>query len=154
MKYYYPYSTSIGEVFLVEEDDDLVELRFTSVQDGALQETPLIQKASQELKEYLAGKRKQFTIPLRPKGTLFQQQVWKELQKIPYGTTKSYQEVAILLGDKNKSRAIGSANHRNPLPIFIPCHRVIGKNQQLIGYAFGLSLKKQLLDLEKKNQSL
>ena len=154
MKYYYPYSTSIGEVFLVEEDDDLVELRFTSVQDGALQETPLIQKASQELKEYLAGKRKQFTIPLCPKGTLFQQQVWKELQKIPYGTTKSYQEVAILLGDKNKSRAIGSANHRNPLPIFIPCHRVIGKNQQLIGYAFGLSLKKQLLDLEKKNQSL
>ncbi len=154
MKYYYPYSTSIGEVFLVEEDGALVALRFTSVQDGTLQETPLIQKAFQELEEYLAGKRKQFTIPLRPKGTLFQQKVWKELQKIPYGTTKSYQAVAILLGDKNKSRAIGSANHRNPLPIFIPCHRVIGKNQQLIGYAFGLSLKKQLLDLEKKNQSL
>ena len=154
MKYYYSYSTSIGEVFLVEEDGALVALRFASVQDGILQETPLIKKAFQELEEYLAGKRKQFTIPLRPKGTLFQQQVWKELQKIPYGTTKSYQEIAILLGDKNKSRAIGSANHRNPLPIFIPCHRVIGKNQQLVGYAFGLSLKKQLLDLEKKNQSL
>ena len=141
MKYYYSYSTSIGEVFLVEEDGALVALRFASVQDGILQETPLIKKAFQELEEYLAGKRKQFTIPLRPKGTLFQQQVWKELQKIPYGTTKSYQEIAILLGDKNKSRAI-------------PCHRVIGKNQQLVGYAFGLSLKKQLLDLEKKNQSL
>ena len=95
------------------------------------------------------GKRKNFTIPLNPKGTPFQKKVWKELLKIPYGEVISYQELAKRVGNIKAQRAVGGANNKNPIPIFIPCHRVINKNNKLGGYALGLDIKKYLLELEE-----
>lgn len=106
-------------------------------------------KAYKQLAEYLAGKRKQFDLKLAPKGTPFQQKVWKELQKIPYGKTKTYQELATAIGKPKAARAVGMALNRNPLPFIIPCHRVVGKNGSLTGFSWGLKMKKWLLELEQ-----
>lgn len=114
-------------------------------------EAPLLAKANQELAEYFSIKRKTFDIPLDPSGTLFQKNVWNSLTHIPYGETRTYGEIAKESGNEKASRAVGLANHHNPLAIFIPCHRVIGKNGTLTGYAGGLSVKEYLLHLEKGN---
>ncbi|MFI3245511.1 MAG: methylated-DNA--[protein]-cysteine S-methyltransferase [Ferrimonas sp.] len=103
----------------------------------------------QQLTEYFAGERRLFCLPLAPSGTDFQQQVWRALQQIPYGTTASYGEIARAIGRPKAVRALGAANGKNPLAIVIPCHRVIGANGSLTGYAGGLSLKQQLLQLEQ-----
>ncbi|HBF36039.1 MAG TPA: methylated-DNA--[protein]-cysteine methyltransferase, partial [Firmicutes bacterium] len=107
--------------------------------------------AANQLQSYLTGKQKIFTLPLAPAGTGFMLQVWQQLQKIPYGETRSYQAIARAIGNPKAARAVGLANNRNPLPIFIPCHRVIGANGHLTGYRGGLSLKEKLLELEKVN---
>ncbi|WP_269323671.1 methylated-DNA--[protein]-cysteine S-methyltransferase [Lactobacillus delbrueckii] len=99
--------------------------------------------------EFSAGQKQKFDLPLSPEGTSFQQKVWQQLQQIPYGKTRSYQQLAEMTGDKNASRAIGLANNCNPILILIPCHRVIGADGSLTGYAAGLAAKKLLLDLEK-----
>ncbi|MBT8805445.1 methyltransferase [Lactobacillus delbrueckii subsp. bulgaricus] len=109
----------------------------------------LAKACMRELKEYFAGQRQKFDLPLSPEGTNFQQKVWQQLQQIPYGETRSYQQLAEMTGDKNASRAIGLANNCNPILILIPCHRVIGADGSLTGYAAGLAAKKLLLDLEK-----
>lgn len=109
----------------------------------------LVKACMRELKEYFAGQRQKFDLPLSPEGTSFQQKVWRKLQQIPYGETRSYQQVAEMTGDKNASRAIGLANNCNPILILIPCHRVIGVDGSLTGYAAGLAAKKLLLNLEK-----
>lgn len=109
----------------------------------------LVKACMRELKEYFAGERKKFDLPLSPEGTSFQQKVWQQLQQIPYGETRSYQQLAEMTGDKNASRAIGLANNCNPILILIPCHRVIGADGSLTGYAAGLAAKKLLLNLEK-----
>ncbi|MBT8900167.1 methyltransferase [Lactobacillus delbrueckii subsp. bulgaricus] len=109
----------------------------------------LVKACMRELKEYFAGQRQKFDLPLSPEGTSFQQKVWQQLQQIPYGETRSYQQLAEMTGDKNASRAIGLANNCNPILILIPCHRVIGADGSLTGYAAGLAAKKLLLDLEK-----
>jgi len=114
-------------------------------------ETPLLKKTKKELAEYLAGKRKRFTVPLLTIGTPFQKQVWKALQEIPYGETRSYQEIAKAIGKPKATRAIGAANHCNRLPLLIPCHRVIGKDGSLTGFGGGLPLKQRLLDLESSS---
>jgi methylated-DNA-[protein]-cysteine S-methyltransferase len=101
-----------------------------------------------ELEEYFSGSRKEFTVPLAPEGTLFQKQVWQELQTIPFGEKRSYLDIALKLGDKNLTRAVGSANGKNPIAIIIPCHRVIGEDGKLTGYAGGLWRKEWLLDFE------
>ena len=116
----------------------------------ALPSTPLLRQAAAELREYFEGERKIFTIPLAPKGTPFQQRVWAALREIPYGATRSYKELAIAVGNEKACRAVGMANNRNPLPIFIPCHRVVGSDGKLVGYAGGLDAKKHLLELEKE----
>lgn len=110
----------------------------------------------QQLTDYLNKKRTSFSVNLNPVGTSFQQKVWNMLLEIPYGKTWTYKELAHKLGDHNVIRAAASANGKNPLPIFIPCHRVIGSNGTLVGYAGGLPLKKSLLELESpyKQQSL
>jgi methylated-DNA-[protein]-cysteine S-methyltransferase len=113
-------------------------------------ETPLIQKASAQVKEYFAGKRKQFDLPLDMRGTEFQIAVWQALQKIPYGETRSYKEIAADIGRPKAVRAVGMANNRNPISIIVPCHRVIGHDGNLVGYGGGLPLKQFLLELEKK----
>jgi methylated-DNA-[protein]-cysteine S-methyltransferase len=111
-------------------------------------ETPLIKKAAQQFDEYFDGKRKYFNLPLSLHGTAFQMKVWNALQKIPYGKTISYGELAAIIGNPKASRAVGMANNRNPIPIIIPCHRVIGHDGSLTGYAGGLDLKRELLELE------
>jgi len=107
-------------------------------------------KAEKQLSQYFAGERQIFDIPLKPIGTDFQLSVWNELQKIHYGETISYQELAEKVGDKNRSRAVGNANGRNPIPIIIPCHRVIRKNGDLGGFGGGIKIKEKLLELERK----
>jgi methylated-DNA-[protein]-cysteine S-methyltransferase len=117
--------------------------------DATVKETPLLKKAGEQLQDYLAGKRKFFELVFAPKGTEFQQNVWKALQEIPYGETRSYGDIAKNIGNPKACRAVGMSNNKNPLPIFIPCHRVIGTNGKLVGYAGGLDIKEYLLKLEK-----
>ena len=103
-----------------------------------------------EIIEYLHGQRTSFDIPYELEGTDFQKKVWKELIRIPYGQTRTYKDIASAIGNKNASRAVGMANNKNPLMIIVPCHRVIGTNAKLVGYAGGLDMKKDLLDLEQR----
>ena len=116
----------------------------------ALPATPLLRQAAAELTAYFAGQLRQFPVPLAPKGTPFQQKVWAALREIPYGETRSYKEIAAMVGNEKACRAVGMANNRNPLPIFIPCHRVVGTDGKLVGYAGGLDVKTFLLELEKE----
>ena len=115
---------------------------------GAQDASPLLDAAEAQLREYFAGARRTFDLPLAPHGTAFQQRVWAALRAIPYGETCTYGELAAAIGSPNASRAVGMANHRNPIPIIIPCHRVIGANGTLTGYAGGLEIKRKLLALE------
>lgn len=115
-----------------------------------LKETALIKKTKQQLDEYFAGKRKEFDIPIKLEGTDFQIKVWKELLKIPYGETYSYLDIAKRIGNPKASRAVGMANNKNKIIIIVPCHRVIGSNKKLVGYACGLDVKEKLLELEKE----
>ena len=116
----------------------------------AIKETPLIKKAAAQLDEYFTGKRKAFDLPLELKGTSFQNAVWNALLAIPYGETRSYKEIAEYIGNPRACRAVGMANHRNPLAIIVPCHRVVEHSGGLGGYAGGLDVKRLLLDLEMK----
>jgi AraC family transcriptional regulator, regulatory protein of adaptative response / methylated-DNA-[protein]-cysteine methyltransferase len=132
---------------LPTEYKDLARFLKTTLEDG---ENRHIKTLRKQLKEYFNGKRKEFTIPLVTPGTEFQQAVWKELQNIRYGSTKSYQDQAIALNRPDSIRAVANANGMNRISIIIPCHRVIGSKGQLTGYGGGLKRKKWLLDHEKK----
>lgn len=121
---------------------------------GRGEETPLLRAARTQLLEYLSGARRSFDLPLDPAGTDFQRSVWEALRAIPYGQTRTYGEIAAVVGRPKAVRAVGQANHVNPLPIFIPCHRVVGKNGALTGYAGGLNLKSALLALESGKECL
>lgn len=110
---------------------------------------PVVQQTIKELEEYFAGNRKVFTVPLDLRGTEFQKKVWEALREIPYGETRSYKEIAEKIGNPKASRAVGMANHRNPIGIVVPCHRVVGANGKLTGYAGGIPMKQALLELEK-----
>ncbi|RGB69001.1 methylated-DNA--[protein]-cysteine S-methyltransferase [Provencibacterium massiliense] len=144
------YQTELGELTLAENGEALTRLSFGGglPQGAAREETPLLQKAHGQLTEYLAGERRRFELPLAPGGTPFEQAVWAQLLKIPYGETCTYGGIAARLGRPGASRAVGMANHRNPIGIIIPCHRVIGKDGSLTGYAGGLGIKERLLILE------
>ena len=121
---------------------------------GRGEESPLLRAARTQLLEYLSGARWSFDLPLDPAGTDFQRSVWEALRAIPYGQTRTYGEIAAAVGRPWAVRAVGQANHVNPLPIFIPCHRVVGKNGALTGYAGGLDLKGALLALESGKECL
>ena len=129
------------------EYKDLARLLKTTIEDGENKHTREIRK---QLGEYFAGKRKEFTVPLITPGTMFQQAVWKELQKIPFGSTRSYQEQAEILNKPDAIRAVANANGMNRIAIVIPCHRVIGSDGSLTGYGGGLKRKKWLLNHEKQ----
>ena len=145
------YKSPIGTLYIVEENEKIIEIRYENKKEEVLEKnTKILEKAVQELEEYFKGKRKEFDIPLNPKGTEFMKKVWKELQKIPYGKTTSYGKIAEKIGNPKASRAVGMANHNNPIPIIIPCHRVIGKNNKMVGYALGIDKKEYLLNLELK----
>ncbi len=111
----------------------------------------VLRQAVQELTEFFTGERRNFTVPLAPVGTPFQQQVWRALQNIPYGATCSYRDIACAVGRPAACRAVGMANHCNPIPIIIPCHRVVGADGRLTGYAGGLAIKSRLLQFEREN---
>lgn len=119
----------------------------TSENDKRTDFTDLVYK---EIMEYLNGERISFDFPYELEGTDFQKKVWKELTRIPYGETRTYKEIASAIGNKNASRAVGMANNKNPLMIVVPCHRVIGSDGKLVGYAGGIDMKKDLLDLESR----
>lgn len=150
MKNAFYIETEIGKMKIMENGTAITHMYFggNEPEDEKGTETALLTEAAKQLKEYLAGKRKDFDLPLAPEGTEFQQAVWNELQKIPFGETRSYGEVAKNIERPKASRAVGMANNRNPIPIFIPCHRVIGANGKLVGYAGGLDVKDRLLKLE------
>ncbi len=150
MTFAWTQETLVGPVTIVEADGALIEARFgTETGDARLLRTPLMERAFSELDEYFRGDRTAFTVPLKPRGTPFCQRCWKALETIPYGETRTYAQEAELIGNPKACRAVGMANRLNPLPILIPCHRVIGKNGSLTGYAGGLDVKEKLLTLER-----
>lgn len=138
--------TPIGALTLTASADAVTAVHFGA--QGARDASPLLDAAEAQLREYFAGARRTFDLPLAPHGTAFQQRVWTALRAIPYGETRTYGELAAAIGSPNASRAVGMANHRNPIPIIIPCHRVIGADGSLTGYAGGLETKRRLLALE------
>lgn len=140
--------TPIGILKLCADEIGLCELLFYE-QEGVSNENIWIIQAKQELNEYFDGKRKVFEVPLHMiKGTAFQRKCWQALCQIPYGETRSYYDQAVLIGNPKAVRAVGGANHHNPIPIIIPCHRVIAKNGTLCGYGGGIMRKEYLLQLE------
>ena len=151
MFYFCKYQFENISLYLVATETHLINIQFTKPQKALLQTTELLSMATIQLDEYFQGKRTVFSLPFKLTGTPFQLAVWKELQNIPYGKTTSYKEIAQKINKPKAYRAVGMANNKNPLPIIIPCHRVIGSNGKLIGYAGGLNLKNYLLELEKSH---
>lgn len=172
MRVYHEYESPIGQIRLAADDGVIISLELAGtpgtnhflrkgeltyeesgkkwIADGAEdRETPVICQAHQELEEYFAGKRQRFSVPFSAKGTPFQEKVWKALLTIPYGETRTYGQIAAQIGKPAASRAVGMANHMNPISILIPCHRVVGANGALTGYGGGLDLKEYLLGLEQ-----
>lgn len=153
------YSTEIGKLAIVENMGAVTNIYFEKSIEKNIEllnmekvETELSKKCIEEIREYLGGKRMKFSVPIAPDLTLFQKRVLEEVAKIEYGKTASYIEIAEKAGNRNGARAVGNANNRNPIPIIIPCHRVIGKNGTLTGYGGGLDIKKKLLKIEEENQ--
>ena len=153
MCYVFWYTFPVGRIGIAEEDNAIVMVGFMDEKECAgctVKETILIKKTAGQLDEYFKGKRKIFDLPLSLHGTGFQKAVWKKLQKIPFGRTRSYKDIAVMIGNPKASRAVGMAANRNPVSIIVPCHRMLGSNGSLTGYAGGLHIKEYLLNLEKK----
>jgi methylated-DNA-[protein]-cysteine S-methyltransferase len=148
--YIYFYDSPIGTLGIAEYENAISRVCFGKETPAGytINETPLISKAVAQLSEYFAGKRKAFDLPLKFNGTEFQRWVWNALLAIPYGETRSYKEIAEYIGNPRACRAVGMANHRNPLAIIVPCHRVVEHGGGLGGYAGGLDVKRCLLGLE------
>ena len=144
------FNTGIGKLWLEGDNDFLYQISFTPLR-GNCEETKILQQTRQEILEYLHGSRKVFSVPYKMNGTSFQQKVWQTLLQIPYGKTWSYKELAESINNPGAFRAIGMANHCNPLPIIIPCHRVISNTGDIGGYNGGVDIKKKLLDIEILN---
>lgn len=143
--------TPIGRLGIAENGSGITDIFLYGAEEAPInEETPLLQKAMQELREYFAGRRKSFDLPLSLHGTPFQLADWAALQTIPYGETRNYRQIAELIGSPKACRAVGGANNHNPVIIVVPCHRVIGTDGSLVGYGCGLEVKQFLLELEKK----
>jgi len=144
------YQSPIGPLYIAERDGAITHLVFKPIVGQAPQtaQTPLLKRAKEQLDAYFAGKLQDFDLPLTPQGTDFQMRCWQTLQTIPYGVTWSYKQLAEAADCPKGYRAVGLANNRNPISIFIPCHRVVGASGKLIGYGGGLSNKEFLLKLE------
>jgi methylated-DNA-[protein]-cysteine S-methyltransferase len=138
-----------GLAAVLWEDDDPSRVRLGDIQEDA--NYPVLLRAQQQLEEYFAGKRHKFTVKLDPAGTEFQNKVWNALRTIPFGETRSYGQIAKQIGSQKAVRAVGAANGANPLSIVVPCHRVIGANGKLTGFAGGLKVKARLLALESES---
>lgn len=153
MKNIFFYQTGIGKIGIAESNSKVTNVFLPGEElppDVVVNETDILKEAGRQLISYFSGKQKSFTVPLAPAGTEFMLRVWEKLRGIPYGETRSYQEIARSIGNPKAQRAVGMANNKNPIPIFIPCHRVIGANGNLVGYGGGLHIKEHLLNLEKQ----
>jgi methylated-DNA-[protein]-cysteine S-methyltransferase len=154
------FESPVGPLLLAGSRDGLNYVSFSTSRHAVAvglewtEDRALFGEVIQQLREYFAGERKTFLLTLRPEGTDFQRAVWLELQKIPYGETISYKELAERIGKPKAVRAVGAANGANPIPIIIPCHRVIGNDGSLTGFGGGLQLKKRLLELESRQLAL
>ena len=136
----------IGRIALISDESHLKVLTFSSEQVEESENLPeILLKTAHQLNEYFAGTRFVFDLELDPDGTRFQKNVWQRLLHVPYGTTKSYREIAVELGSVLNTRAVGTANGKNPISIVVPCHRIIGHDGKMVGYAGGLERKKWLL---------
>ena len=145
-KFYYKSPIGILEIEL--ENDTIQRLRVVESCLKISERTGYFAEVAKQLDEYFAGKRAKFELKISPRGTEFQKKVWAELLKIPYGKTKSYQEIAEAVGKRKAQRAVGSACNKNPILLIIPCHRVVSKSGKLTGFACGVDRKEQLLKLE------
>lgn len=146
------YKTAIGKIGIAEENGQITNLFFENDPIPAaaiVAESPAIKEAARQLNGYFAKKLKEFSLPLAPKGTNFERLVWKAIKNVPYGQTASYRDIAKTTGNLQAARAIGSACGKNPLPVFIPCHRIIKENGTPGGYKKGAALKIKLLELER-----
>lgn len=138
----------IGPLTLLGTEEALARILFGDGWRDTEGSVPVLDQAARELEEYFAGERREFTVPLAPEGTEFQRKVWTALLEIPYGATVTYGEIAARIGKPKAAVAVGQANGRNPIPIIIPCHRVVGAGGKLVGYTGGLHIKKALLAVE------
>jgi methylated-DNA-[protein]-cysteine S-methyltransferase len=154
LKYSYNYETLFGNLTIVTDNEFLVGIIFGKENIGIVKETSLIKEIKKQIDEYLIGSRKKFDVPIKMLGTDFQIKVWEELAKIEYGECISYQTLAERVRNKNYARAVGMANNKNPIPIIIPCHRVIGKNGDLVGYGGGIDIKIKLLEVENYKRKI
>ena len=148
------YKTILGNILVQEKNSKIIGVKFINDDENYEKgdETELLRETIKEINEYLKGERKNFSVPILMEGTEFQKKVWKELQKIPYGQTRSYKEIAESVGKEKASRAVGMANSKNPIHIIVPCHRIIASNGSLSGFAGGIEIKKKLLKLEEENE--
>ena len=147
------YESPVGALTILAGENGIQAIKFGEDEKvkSAGKASEMTRRAVKELEEYFQGKRKEFTVPCVPEGTDFQKRVWEALTRIPYGVTRTYKEIAVEIGNSRASRAVGMTNHKNPVPIIIPCHRVIGSDGRLTGYAGGLGVKEFLLNLEREN---
>lgn len=156
MKNLFYYETPIGSIGIAEKNNKITNVFFKDSSTSSefnVKETSILIEANNQLQEYFLGKRKTFDLPLNPEGTKFMNDVWNLLCDIPYGEIRSYKEIARLLNNDKAYRAVGLANNRNPIPLFIPCHRVISSDGNLTGYLGGLEVKSYLLKLEKQHEN-
>jgi methylated-DNA-[protein]-cysteine S-methyltransferase len=146
------FSSPIGKLFIEADESGITTLQYMTDEEAKdypqRTKNPLLTKAKSQVLEFLKGKRTSFNLPLNPQGTEFQKKVWKQLSRIPYGETKSYGQVARLVGNPSASRAVGGAANSNPLLLIVPCHRLVGSTGSLTGFACGIEVKKSLLELE------
>ena len=147
--------SSMGPLTVASTEKGIASIQFgNSVPRGRVAEPSADHETVEQLTEYFEGKRTQFQLPLDFDGTAFQKAVWEELLRIPYGETRSYGDIAKAIGRPGAARAVGMANHDNPIAVVIPCHRVVGRDGSLTGYAGGLQLKAQLLSIERQHRTL
>lgn len=150
--FFLKFQTPLGEIGIGERNDAICGLWFANdpqPENIVPHGTPLLLEAGRQLHAYFAGSLQEFTLACAPEGTPFMQRVWSELCKIPYAETRSYRDIAVAAGVPKGARAVGMANGKNPIPIIIPCHRVIGASGKLVGYSSGIDIKVKLLELEK-----
>lgn len=146
---HFVYSMPLGRLTIAADERGITRIEFGDVQlDMPRRPSALTNTAATQLQEYFAGKRKVFDVALDLQGTPFQLEVWNHLREIPYGQTRTYARIAEEIGRPRAFRAVGMANNKNPVPIIVPCHRVVGANGSLVGYAAGIKVKRYLLELE------
>jgi len=150
---HYMEKTPVGVLSLAEENGKIVSIDFGHIEMGEaeVKATPILKQAVRELEEYFAGKRQRFEVVFAVPGTEWQKKVWRALCAIPYGEVRSYRDIAEAAGNPKACRAVGGANHKNPIPIIIPCHRVVGADGSMVGFGGGIDIKEKLLRIEGRS---